>query len=141
MSAISRRAAKALSRPAVRAFASAPPPAPAPAPNVAGETSKAKLKAAGGEPLPVPETIFPAPRNPWDTEAEVRSAESSSSAATSMQPKQKYSDTQIKMVRGLARIMGYNSRATTTIRETGRMMRGIVEGIERDKEFWYDGEL
>jgi hypothetical protein len=44
------------------------------------------------------------------------------------------------VVRGLARAMGYNSKASTAIRETGRMMRGIVESIERDRVYWYEGE-
>ena len=37
--------------------------------------------------------------------------------------------------------MGYNSNAVTAIRETGRMLGGIVEAIERDAEFYYGGEL
>jgi cytochrome b pre-mRNA-processing protein 3 len=52
-----------------------------------------------------------------------------------------YSDTTKAVVRGLARVMGYNSKASTAIRESGRMMRGIVEGIEKDRMYWYEGEL
>lgn len=51
-----------------------------------------------------------------------------------------YSDTTKAVVRGVARLMGYNSRASTAIRETGRMMRGVVESIERDRVYWYEGE-
>lgn len=51
-----------------------------------------------------------------------------------------YSDTTKAVVRGLARVMGYNSKASTAIRESGRMMRGVVEAIERDRVYWYDGE-
>lgn len=34
--------------------------------------------------------------------------------------------------------MGYNSKASTAIRESGRMVRSVVEAIEDDKVFWYE---
>jgi len=34
--------------------------------------------------------------------------------------------------------MGYNSKASTAIRETGRMVRSVVEAVEDDKVFWYE---
>lgn len=52
---------------------------------------------------------------------------------------QEYSDTTKAVVRGVARLMGYNSKASTAIRETQRMMGGIVEAAERDRVYWYDG--
>jgi hypothetical protein len=43
-------------------------------------------------------------------------------------------------VRGVARLMGYNSRKSTAIRETGAMMHGIVGSIEAERAFWYESE-
>ncbi|EIW66620.1 hypothetical protein TREMEDRAFT_65489 [Tremella mesenterica DSM 1558] len=39
---------------------------------------------------------------------------------------------------GVAKLFGYNSRASTAIRETGRMMKGIVDSAQADRAFFYD---
>lgn len=70
---------------------------------------------------------FPAPVDPFNPTPEA--------AATP-----KYSEGTKNLVRGVARLMGYNSRASTAIRETGRMMRGIVDAVEQERGFWYTGE-
>jgi hypothetical protein len=140
MASIARRAALNLARPtssiAVRTFATPPPSAvaetttPPTAPGLpTNGNGKGKEKATTA-PKFSPPAIFPAPNNPYDLPKEPVKEE----------PKQ-YSEGQRRLVRGLARIMGYNTKATTAIRETGRMMKGIVEAVERDRAFWYDGEL
>lgn len=78
------------------------------------------------EPKPVPRAQFPAPTDPFHPQP----AEST-----------KYSEGTKNLVRGVAKLMGYNSRASTAIRETGRMMRGVVDTVERDRTFWYDREF
>lgn len=70
--------------------------------------------------------IFPAPANPFKPE--------------SSGPKLEYSERTKGLVKGMAKLMGYNSRATTAIRATSRMVKGIVESVQRDNAFWYDGE-
>ena len=82
-------------------------------------------------PYPVPKATFPVYKDPWATPTAEKPAP----------PPKKYSERTVRLVQGLARIMGYNSRTSTAIRETSRMMRGIVEAVERDSAFWYDGEL
>ena len=137
---VSRRAIHIL-RPsliATRTLASTNPPSPAP-------SEKNPAKTVNNDPYPVPRPVFPAPKDPWDVEINsesttVKAAPSESSTGGVTPDKPKYSETQLKIVRGLARMMGYNSRASTAIRETGRMMGGIVDAIERDAEFWYDGK-
>ncbi len=37
-------------------------------------------------------------------------------------------------------MLGYNSKGSTSIRETARMMSGIVDAVERDSDFWYRGK-
>ncbi|ORX33651.1 hypothetical protein BD324DRAFT_562673, partial [Kockovaella imperatae] len=37
----------------------------------------------------------------------------------------------------IVKIMGYNTEAVTAIRETQRMLGGIVEAIENDADYWY----
>lgn len=51
-----------------------------------------------------------------------------------------YSEGTKNVVKGLARAMGYNSQATTAIRETRNMMKEIVDAVDRDRDFWYNGE-
>lgn len=93
------------------------------APNPTPPRSKPR-KNLSPVPLPSPQPIFPAPNNPFHPQP-------------APQPKE-YSETTKTLVRGVAKLMGYNSRASTTIRETGRMMKGIVEAVDRDHAFWYD---
>lgn len=51
-----------------------------------------------------------------------------------------YSEGTKNVVKGLARAMGYNSQATTAIRETRNMMKEIVDAVDKDRDFWYNGE-
>jgi cytochrome b pre-mRNA-processing protein 3 len=127
MSHLSRRAATAAFRLShtttpIRALAST---------SDSTHTTSSVLKPAKqpAGPYPVPKTTFPVYKDPWATPT----------AEKPGPPTKKYSDRTIKLVQGLARIMGYNSRTSTAIRETSRMMRGIVEAVERDSAFWYDG--
>jgi hypothetical protein len=105
------RQAVPVASPAARSFVSTP----------------AYLKAKQtSDPTPITESPqFPAPTDPFHPEPEVP------------QP-QKYSEGTKTLVRGVARLMGYNSRTSTAIRETGRMMRGVVEAVEVERSFWYD---
>ncbi|WVR03877.1 hypothetical protein IAU60_000876 [Kwoniella sp. DSM 27419] len=68
--------------------------------------------------------VFPAPHNPFAPEP----------------AKKTYSDLTIRLLRRVNKILGYHRRRRTTARESGRMMKGIVEAVEADKAFWY-GEL
>ena len=129
MSGPSRGAAASLSRSAVsrytarRSFATQhipglPPVAPS------------KTATKNNNPLPVPPTIFPAPSDPFDVDV-----------MTNKRPvPPKHSAFRIKVAELGAKVLGYNSRASTSIRETGRMMRGICMSVERDDEYWYGGE-
>ncbi|WVW80069.1 hypothetical protein I302_102042 [Kwoniella bestiolae CBS 10118] len=65
--------------------------------------------------------VFPAPHNPF---------------APTPAPKT-YNDLTLRVLRRVNKILGYNRRRRTTARETGRMMKGIVEAVEYDKDFWY----
>ncbi|OCF32284.1 hypothetical protein I316_05952 [Kwoniella heveanensis BCC8398] len=65
--------------------------------------------------------VFPAPHNPFAPEPE----------------KKVYNDITIRLLRQLNIVLGYNRRRRTTARETGRMMKGIIEAVEADKAFWY----
>lgn len=56
------------------------------------------------------------------------------------EPQREYSEGTKNVVKGLARAMGYNSSATTAIRETRNMMKDIVDAVDRDRDFWYNGE-
>ncbi|WWC60229.1 uncharacterized protein I303_102795 [Kwoniella dejecticola CBS 10117] len=65
--------------------------------------------------------VFPAPHNPF-----------------APPPAQKtYNDLTLKVLRRVNKLLGYNRRRRTTARESGRMMKGIVEAVEADQEFWY----
>lgn len=70
---------------------------------------------------------FPAPTDPFHPEPAKES-------------KKEYSETQKALVRGAAKMLGYNSKQSTAIRESGRMMRGVVDAVEADRSFWYDSE-
>ncbi|TXT10929.1 hypothetical protein VHUM_01680 [Vanrija humicola] len=72
---------------------------------------------------------FPAPADPFNPS-------DAPGAAGRQAPA--YSENTKTLVKGVARIMGYNSKASTAIRETGRMMRGVVEAVEADRAFWYE---
>jgi hypothetical protein len=85
------------------------------------------------EPIPVVETpVYPPPKNPFDA------APSSSQAATAPRS---HSKLKIAVVKALASVMGYNSKSSTAIRETGRICGTIVRGVEKSRSFWYDGEV
>jgi len=132
MASITRRAAFQLLRPTVlpiRTLATAPTPQPL---NPTGtDTAAASSSKKSDAPNYSPPAIFPAPINPYEAKAP---------PPATTEDRSKYSDTQRKFVRGIARMMGYNSKASTAIRETSRMMKGVVQGIERDRDFWYEGE-
>ncbi|BEJ12792.1 hypothetical protein CspHIS471_0212520 [Cutaneotrichosporon sp. HIS471] len=69
---------------------------------------------------------FPAPTDPFNP------------ASSKAKPAAEYSESTKNLVRGVAKLLGYNSKASTTIRETGRMMHGIVGAVENERSFWYD---
>ncbi|ORY27475.1 hypothetical protein BCR39DRAFT_538185 [Naematelia encephala] len=78
------------------------------------------------DPLPVPSVVFPVPKDPFQR------------TAGEQKRTQTVSETRVAIARGIARVMGYNSKSSTAIRETSRIMKGIVEAVEKDKDFWYD---
>jgi len=113
---LARGLARPAMTPAVRSFASTP------------MHFKAKVPQTD-DPTPMTESPqFPAPVDPFHPEQ------------AKPEPASKYSPGTVKLVRGVAKILGYNSRTSTAIRETGRMMRGVVEAVEAERSFWYDSE-
>lgn len=135
MSGIARRSLRQIGglRAISRTYVSAPaPPPPPPAQPV--QSGKKELSST-------PYTIsqppqFPPPSDPFIEQP----APAPGQVPSPARPAQEYSDTTKAVVRGVARLMGYNSKASTAIRETQRMMRGVVEAVERDRAFWYNGE-
>lgn len=113
-----------------RALARAPRLAPAALPSRALTASSALAKGkapANNDPIPLTSTPqFPAPSDPFNPAPKPEGTQ--------------YSESTKNLVRGVAKLMGYNSKATTAIRETGRMMRGIVTAVEKERSFWYDRE-
>ena len=89
-----------------------------------------KQPVPNNDPLPVPPTVFPAPADPWDVAPGTQKRHVSP----------RHSPLRIKLAEFGARVLGYNSRASTAIRETGSMMSGIVEAVDRDHVFWYEGQ-
>ncbi|GMK59064.1 hypothetical protein CspeluHIS016_0700790 [Cutaneotrichosporon spelunceum] len=110
-----------------RALARVPRLAP-PSRTFAVSSALAKeAKAVNNDPIPLKGSPqFPPPVDPFDPEA-----------AKSLPPTE-YSESTKTIVRGVAKLLGYNSKASTAIRETGRMMRGIVTAVEKERSFWYD---
>ena len=146
MSTSSRRAAGLLfrassSRISLRSFASQPSVSPLPPTQLPTATqpaepdtsiaSKIIKGASNNDPLPVPPTVYPAPADPWDV----------SPVTQRTRPPPRHSALRIKLAEFGAKVLGYNSRASTSIRETGRMMHGIVAAVERDSDYWYRGKL
>lgn len=120
------RSARSVYLTSVRSYAATtpPPPPPTPTPTPTPSSSKSKKPVLSSEPLPSPAPQFPPPNNPFEPAAQPAK-------------KAEYSESTKTLVRGVAKLMGYNSKASTAIRETGRMVRSIVEAIEDDKVFWY----
>jgi cytochrome b pre-mRNA-processing protein 3 len=94
--------------------------------------SKTPLSA---EPLPQPKPIYPPPSNPFQPPPDA-----SPSSSSSQQTGQQHSAFKVSIVKALAKLMGYNSRSVTAIRETGNMVGSIVRAVEKDHDFWYQGE-
>ncbi|KAL1410354.1 Serine carboxypeptidase 3 [Vanrija albida] len=127
-----------LSRRALRA-APTPRPALAIAPRLLSTKPDAEPAAAPTTPTPPARNMdptpmkaqpqFPAPADPFNP-SEAPGAAGRTSPT--------YSEGTKTLVKGVAKLMGYNSKASTAIRETGRMMRGVVEAVETDRAFWYD---
>lgn len=141
------------SQPILRAYSSAPTPPPAqPVPTESKAKGKSKLPSKPYTITQPPQ--FPPPNDPFVEKhagpaGTIKSAavpDASSPAApvpeasATLAQGQEYSDTTKAVVRGVARLMGYNSKASTAIRETQRMMGGIVEAAERDRVYWYEGK-
>lgn len=92
----------------------------------AQSSSSSKKPALSSDPLPSPAPQFPPPNNPFEP------------AQAAPAKKNEYSESTKTLVRGVAKLMGYNWKASTAIRETGRMVRSVVEAVEDDKVFWYE---
>ncbi len=83
-------------------------------------------------PIPVTEApVYPPPKDPF--EPIPARAEGVSGGA-------RHSKLKVSVVKVLAGVMGYNSKSSTAIRETGRICGTIVKGVEKSRAFWYDGE-
>jgi cytochrome b pre-mRNA-processing protein 3 len=87
------------------------------------------------EPLPQPKPIYPPPSNPFQPPPET-----SPSTSSTQQTATQHSPLKVSIVKALAKLMGYNTRSVTAIRETGNMVGSIVRAVERDHDFWYGGE-
>jgi cytochrome b pre-mRNA-processing protein 3 len=88
------------------------------------------------EPLPQPKPIYPPPSNPFQPPPEA-----SPSTSSTQQTATQHSPLKVSIVKALAKLMGYNTRSVTAIRETGNMVGSIVRAVERDHDFWYGGML
>lgn len=102
---------------------------------------KPKLSDA---PIPTPRPIFPPANNPFAAPPAPPTTSSSTTAAAVSVPADhaggKHSPFKIAVVKALAKLMGYNTKSVTAIRETGNMVGSIVRAVERDHDFWYRGE-
>ncbi|KAI5450357.1 Serine carboxypeptidase 3 [Naganishia albida] len=99
---------------------------------------KPKLSDA---PIPTPRPIFPPANNPFAAPPAPPTTSSSTTAAAVSVPADhaggKHSPFKIAVVKALAKLMGYNTKSVTAIRETGNMVGSIVRAVERDHDFWY----
>lgn len=87
------------------------------------------------EPLPQPRPVYPPPSNPFQPPPQA-----SPSNSSTQQTGQQHSPFKVSIVKALAKLMGYNTRSVTAIRETGNMCGSIVRAVEKDHDFWYGGE-
>jgi hypothetical protein len=101
---------------------------------------KPKLSDA---PIPTPRPIFPPANNPFAAPPAPPTTSSPTTAAAVSVPADnaggKHSPLKIAVVKALAKMMGYNTKSVTAIRETGNMVGSIVRAVERDHDFWYSG--
>ena len=88
------------------------------------------------EPLPQSKPIYPPPSNPFQPPPEA-----SPSSSSTQQTATQHSPLKVSIVKALAKLMGYNTKSVTAIRETGNMVGSIVRAVDRDHDFWYGGEL
>ncbi|KAG7539658.1 hypothetical protein FFLO_03457 [Filobasidium floriforme] len=84
------------------------------------------------EPLPQPRPVYPPPSNPFQPPPQA-----SPSNSSTQQTGQQHSPFKVSIVKALAKLMGYNTRSVTAIRETGNMCGSIVRAVEKDHDFWY----
>ena len=111
----------------------------------AKEPERPQLSDEKDSPYLVGTPIFPIPRDPFAPPPARRLTPSNPTdlelqGSPPADPPKEYSATKKKWVLTMAKLMGYNTQATTAIRETQRMLGGIVEAVENDAEFWYGGE-
>ena len=92
-------------------------------------------KRLSSEPLPQSKPIYPPPSNPFQPPPEA-----SPSTSSTQQTATQHSPLKVSIVKALAKLMGYNTRSVTAIRETGNMVGSIVRAVDRDHDFWYGGE-
>lgn len=94
------------------------------------------------EPLPTPPTMYPPAANPFDPDQElVKANQAKASGAADGQESNspKVSPLKASVVKAVAKLMGYNSKSVTAIRETGNMCGELVDAVRRDHDFWYNG--
>lgn len=95
-------------------------------------------------PIPTPRPIFPPANNPFAAPPSPPTTSSPTTAAAVTVPSinagVKHSPLKIAVVKALAKMMGYNTKSVTAIRETGNMVGSIVRAVERDHDFWYQGK-
>lgn len=97
---------------------------PAQPPNVTPETASRPLQSSPGSPS--------SPSNPEAT------ATPNANANPTPPSNRAHSPLKVSVVKALARLMGYNSKSVTAIRETSNMCGGVVSAVSRDHEYWYD---
>ncbi|KAJ9110717.1 hypothetical protein QFC22_006695 [Naganishia vaughanmartiniae] len=103
-------------------------------------TSTARLDAAKSKklsdaPVPTPRPVYPPANNPF---AAPPSPPTTSAVASPVPANNAgHSPLKIAVVKALAKMMGYNTKSVTAIRETGNMVGEIVRAVERDHAFWY----
>ena len=97
--------------------------------NSAGPSTPVQKQPISSEPYTmIGKPQYPPPANPYEPDEKPRQIP-------------RYSATTKAIVLAVGRLLGFNSAPSVAIRETGRMMTGIVDALERDREFWYGREL
>jgi cytochrome b pre-mRNA-processing protein 3 len=104
------------------------------------DAATAKPKKLSDAPVPTPRPIYPPANNPF---AAPPSPPTTAAAAPAVPVNNAagHSPLKIAVVKALAKMMGYNTKSVTAIRETGNMVGEIVRAVERDHEFWYGGKF
>lgn len=80
------------------------------------------------------------PSNTPPPAAQSQSQLSPSPLSPSARPPRKHNALTVALVKGLARLMGYNNTTTRAIRVTSDLYDRCAERADKEADFWYGGE-